>query len=140
MAYPSSVNHAVVQFANWLRIRHPDVYKKAMAVSYKGLSGLSASTVAPAGDSGGFLNNVTDILKSILPAVAGIYTAKSLIDINISRAKQGLPPIDQSAIAPQVNVGIPPAQLDAITGVGKIAIFGALGIGALFLFMKKGRK
>ncbi len=144
MAYSGNVARATFQFSNWLRARHPNIYSAAISRTYSArgnsLSGLAADTVAPAGDTGSFLNNVTDILKSVLPAVAGVYTAKQLIDINIERAKQGQPPIEQSAIAPQVNVGIPPAQLDAITGVGKIAIFGALGIGAMFLFLKRGKK
>jgi hypothetical protein len=66
-----------------------------------------------------------------LSALTGIYQQKQLIDINVERAKQGLPPISAANIAPTVNVGLPADQLQLLTmfGVGVLA----------YLFLKKGK-
>lgn len=45
--------------------------------------------------------------------------------INLQRAQANLPPLDQSSLAPTVNVGLPPEQLK------KIMLFGGLGLAAV---------
>lgn len=82
-----------------------------------------------------FLGNTTyDDNGDIVPepdnpwagAVTALGTAwqlQQLASVNAQRAAQGLPPIDMSALAPQVNIGLPPAQLKMIMllGVGIVA-------------------
>lgn len=68
-----------------------------------------------------------DQILTIAKGVLGVKQANDLVKINIARAEAGLSPIDQSGIAPQVNVGLS-AQTQ------KLVIGGALALGALMLF------
>jgi len=147
-------NAAVKQFAMWLQAKHPDIYAKArpMVAAYTptakqqaGLSGLGADTlpainapqtptVTPDATTG-WLNMLTNAIQQILPVAAATYSQKQLIDLNIARANAGLSPVDSSAVSPTVNVGASPQ----VTSMAKIAIYGALGLGAIYLLSGKRR-
>jgi hypothetical protein len=48
----------------------------------------------------------TDALIRLLPAVAATWQQKQLLQVQVERAKQGLPPLDANQIAAGVNVGL----------------------------------
>lgn len=82
------------------------------------------------------LDKTLDTLKEWLPMYYQYSSQKSLIDLNIERAKQGLTPIDSAMIAPTVKVG-------ASSDIQKIAIFGLLGffgLGALSILTRPKRR
>jgi hypothetical protein len=64
-------------------------------------------------------------------SVATAYQLQQLSNVNAQRAAQGLPPIDMSALAPQVNVSLPPAQVQMLIMLG-------LGVIAAIYFSRKG--
>lgn len=76
------------------------------------------------------LDTVTETAGKILPIYYQSKAQKELIELNADRAKQGLPPIDSSQVAPTIRtqVGMDPAMLNMLVlgGVG-IAIFMAMG-------------
>ena len=133
-------NNAVLQFALWLKKRYPKIY--SASISKGGLSGLgdtapTDTTTAAATTS--WLDTISNTLKSIIPAASAAYIAKQTIDVNIQRAKAGLPPIDSGALAPQVNVSLPPAQVAQLTSAGKYALYGVGALGILFILSKRKR-
>ena len=81
--------------------------------------------------TGGTGASATPWYAAPLSALTSVYQAKSLMDINAERAKQGLAPISASAIAPTVNVGLPADQL-------QLAVMFGVGVLA-WLFLKKGK-
>lgn len=125
---------AVHQFTSWLKVNYPDVYghvanrKPAMLDAEKavtsGALGANAQTRAGLGD----LAPVSDWGKTFTDAVGALVQGKAqsdLIKLNISRAEQGLPPIDPGNITPGVNVGLSAdtRQL-AILGIGGAILVG----------------
>ena len=79
-----------------------------------------------------------EVATEALPAY---YTAKQTIaiaDLNLERARQGLPPLDPQATAAQINVThqLPPAiqqQVDRF-GIGaNVLLWGALAVGGFFI-------
>lgn len=58
------------------------------------------------------------------------YNQQQLLEVNVERAKQGLPPISASEIAPTVNVGISPE-------IKQLLIMGGVGLLLLFLLTRK---
>lgn len=58
---------------------------------------------------------------------------EDLSRLNLDRARQGLPPIDVGAYQQGLSVGVDPATRQLIT----VAIFGILGLGALWLLTRK---
>ncbi len=133
-------NNAVLQFALWLKKRYPKVYAASMARN--GLSGLGdtapTDTTTPAATTS-WLDTISNAIKSVIPAASAAYVAKQTIDVNVERAKAGLPPIDSGALAPQVNVSLPPAQMAQITSAGKYALYGVGVLGLLFIMSKRKR-
>lgn len=81
-----------------------------------------------------FLNSTIDTIKQLAPAYVATTQAKTCIDVNASRAKQGLSPVDCGAagLSPQVNVGVS----SDVRMMGYVA----LGIGAVALFMLTKRR
>ncbi len=133
-------NNAALQLALWLKRKYPKLY--AASISSRGLSGLGdtapSTSTTPAATTG-WLDTLTGMLKQAVPVYLSTYQQKQLIDINIERAKQGLPPVDQSSIAPQVNVSLPPEQMNQITSAGKYALIGVGVLGVAFLLSKRKR-
>lgn len=135
---------AIVEFADWLKTSNPDVYEAVMRsrpdillpeFAMAGLGGLSdvATDTTPSTDWG-------KLASDFLTPLFGVYTQKSLLDINIKRAEQGLPPLtDTSALAPSVNVNLPATTQQQIGDIGKVITVGLLGLGALMIIGKKRR-
>lgn len=71
-------------------------------------------------------------LVSALPSVSSFLTAQQLAQVNVQRAKQGLPALQTSQYAPQVGVNVAPATMNTLL-IGAIAVAGIL----VFLGKKK---
>ena len=68
-------------------------------------------------------------LTSALPSVASFLTAEQIAQVNVSRAKQGLPALPAANYAPAVGVSVSPQTSQMI-------MYGALAVGALFIVPK----
>lgn len=90
---------AKTQFVNWVRKNDPFLYavakKRAELVKSDELNGI---------DIGGFFNNLVDTVKSIAPTVITYQGQKKILDVQIQRARNGLPPLDSSQYTPTVKV------------------------------------
>lgn len=71
-----------------------------------------------------------DALARLLPVLASTYQQKQLLSVQVERARNGLPPLDASAYAPGVNVGLSP-DLQRMLIVGGIATLALLAYGTL---------
>lgn len=71
-------------------------------------------------------------LARLLPAVAATYQQKQILDIQVQRAQQGLPPLNASQYAAGFQVGLS-------DDTKNLLIYGAIAIGALLLLMPKRR-
>lgn len=138
---------AIVAFADWLKVSNPDIYEAVMQsrpdilmpeFAIAGLGGLS-DVAQPTTDT----IPITDWGKTtidFLSPLIGVYSQKQLIDVNVKRAEQGLPPLtDTSAFAPTINVNLPTSAQQQIGDIGKVITVGLLGLGALMLLGKKRR-
>lgn len=74
-----------------------------------------------------WMDSVTSFAKQIAP----IYSQVALLREQSKRRAAGLPPLDPSQIAPtlRVQAGVDPGVMN----MGKIALYGGLGIGAALL-------
>lgn len=91
-----------------------------------GMRGLADASDGTGIDSS-FLTTVTGDLKDLVTA----YNQQQILNANIERAKQGLPPINTASIAPTYNVGLSP-------DIKNMLLFGGLALLAI-LFLKRGR-
>ena len=66
----------------------------------------------------------TDTLQRMLPILAMTYQQREILQIQLERAKAGLPPLPNSDFGAQVSVGIDPATR-------KWLMIGALGLAGL---------
>jgi hypothetical protein len=76
-------------------------------------------------DDSDILTTLTSTAKDAITA----YNTQQILNANIERAKQGLPPLDASAYAPTYNVGLSP-------DLKNLLIIGGLGI-LLFMVMSR---
>jgi hypothetical protein len=68
--------------------------------------------------------------KEILPAYANYQLTRDLYDLNLERAKMGLPPVNAQDVSPQLNVGIS-------RDTQNMLIIGGIAIVAVFLLSRK---
>lgn len=91
-----------------------------------------ATPVAPAATAAPSIwQKLADFGTQALQTVQTIRQSETLYRINKARLQQGLPPLDQSAIAPQVNVGVAPGTVQSL--VTPLLLGGAL----LFLLSRR---
>jgi hypothetical protein len=129
---------AANQFLSWLQVNKPDVYglMKIMRkdlITTGPLSGLGDSTDPNSVTD--WAAGVTNFLTQVAPAVLQFKSQQSLINANLERAKQGLPPLDASSVTPGVNIGISPQTQQLLMWAG----IGALALGGAYIFLKHGR-
>ena len=88
-----------------------------------------------------------DRLSENIVKLGGAYLTiknqKDMVDLNIERARQGLPPLDIGSTAPVVRtqVDLPPGMVNQLTseagmGLNKILLFGGAAILAVMLIKK----
>lgn len=126
-----------MQFAQWLKTSHPEIYRSAVATAdtEATLSGLGEE--APPSESWW-----SKFLKGAAAAGAtylGLKAQRDQLKLNIARAQQGQPPIDvvgqpvletKVSLAPDVTEKIVES---AGRNVNKVLLFGGLGLLAFLL-------
>jgi len=155
---------AAKQFIAWVHRFSPEWYAEIMArvpesPPAAGLSGLGESwglgadtwpvetSTSSSGDSWmDWANKITDVASNVVTkAIPAIYSAKQTIavaDVNLERAKQGLPPLDPQATAAQINVThtLPPEVETGIiewkNAAMKWGLWALIGVGGFFLIRR----
>jgi len=89
-------------------------------------------------ENGAWYSDILDFAKEAVPAYLAYDAQKDLMDLNMTRAEQGLDPIDPGLTAPQIRVvhDLPPETrsiLDSFKMGGGILMWAALGLGAFFV-------
>jgi len=147
------MNHsqARVQFADWLKTNHPDIFQRAIAFaenSTNAENGLGAHgepvTSARNGSEGGsFWDKFTTAAMGIGTTALALKNQRDAMKINLERAKAGQPPIDIATSAPVIRTQIdmsPQLQQRLMSRVGeglnKTLLFAGLGVLAFFAFKK----
>lgn len=74
--------------------------------------------------------NWYDALARLLPVLASTYQQKQLLEVQVDRARQGLPPLDATQYAGGVQVGMAP-ELQKLLMWGGIATLAILGYAVL---------
>lgn len=103
----------------------PAAYSAAVETIAPGVTGIVENNRAP-GESW------TDTLQRLLPILATTYQQKQLLDVQVERARNGLPPLDASMYAPGVQVGLSSDTTKTLMMLG-----GAALLILLFIAMKK---
>ncbi len=144
---PGAAGHvnSVWSFMNWMQQSNPEYYDaisgnrpdlvNAAEVVTSGKLGMQMSgmgevmTDGTAEPATGWGQDVLDFFKQAVPAYYQNRAQSDLIKLNISRAERGLPPIDASGVAPQVNVGMSAGMTKlAYVAVGGLVLVGLLSV------------
>lgn len=136
-------------YIEWVKQNDPFVYQIALE-RYK-LKQQGLGSTAPQPTTGGFFSSLIDTVKNVIPAVLSYKQQSKVMNMQIERAKNNLPPIDASAYAPVVKVeaAITPESEAAAkriametvrNGIGDMKpwLFGGMAVMA-FLFYKSRR-
>lgn len=154
-----------VQFADWLKRKHPDIFAVAEQDAVDHAQNLRAVMAKQAGVSVtglGQWNLFSDPIKTTVADKStwqkfldGAITAgttylslkaqKDILELNIERAKMGQPPVDSMVAAPVVRTQVeidPTLARDLASNVGaginrNMLMLGGLALVAMFLFMRK---
>ncbi len=152
---------ATMQFVSWLRKFHPEMHAAVMqrmggreappngALNQLGeawnmlgqidpFGGVGVPTTTTTDTDKPWYTDILDFAKEAVPAYLAYDAQKDLMDLNMERARQGLPPIDPGLTAPQVTLQhqLPPETrglIDQMKMGGNLMLWAALGIGAFFL-------
>lgn len=147
-----------MQFLKWLEKRDPAVFDLAMKrfqikQGETALHGMGAINWGSIGENiTGFFNTAAETVKNVLPTVIQYKAQSKVLDSQLKRAEQGLPPLNVADYSPvmTINPRIDPASEAALTriavqststGVEKIMpwALGGLGLVMLMMTMRGGR-
>ena len=127
------------KFIDFMREFFPETYKEAMlqsSDSYNAQLGLDTpKTRFPmqrAVPKKSWFESFTDSIKKIAPALIQYKTQKNILKVQLQRAKQGLPPLDTSALAPTIRVQ-PELTPEMYADVKKYVVPAVIGIAALLV-------
>lgn len=103
------------RFVQWLRKTQPRLYalaKQRIGEPPTGLGALGQEATTTT-NGGTWFSNLTDTLSTLATTYLPYKQQKDLLDVQLERARQGLPPLDTSQYATAVQVGLDPEQTRA---------------------------
>jgi len=109
----------------------PVVYATPDAAYARELETLAPNITTLVGETRSDDESWTDTVLRILPSIAATWQQKQLLQVQVERARAGLPPLDVAQYSgASVNVGVTPDMRNLL-------IAGGLGVLALVWFMGK---
>ena len=132
------MNNNQVAFIKWFKQNDPFLYEVAVKRGELESQGV--------GGWGDIFKNITDTIKDVVPKLVETRNSKKILDAQLKRAQNNLPPLEIKNYVPSV----PHTQVTdtATTTVAQNAVnnsksnmmmMGAAGLLGMFLFMKKRR-
>jgi hypothetical protein len=124
------LQQAHAQFITWLQIKQPDAYNLLRSMRRELVSpGLPLSGLGQDESATSMVTNAVEttqsFFKDVLPSYFQFRAQKDLIQVNLERVKQGLPPIDSETLAPGLTVGVSSGTRTlAYVAVGALAVLG----------------
>lgn len=132
---------ARLQFADWLKTNHPEIFQRAVAIAEN-----TTATLEGLGEEngGGFWSKFTTAALGLGTTYLALKNQRDAMKINLERAKAGQPPIDMATSAPVVRtqVDLSPELTSRLIstageGINKTLLLAGAGVVALLLFMRK---
>lgn len=149
---PSKAERARNQqrFVQMIRKTHPRLYAIAKARVGEPPTGAGLGQITKNGTTetaSSWFSRLTDTLTTLAPTYLQYKSQKELLEIQLQRAQEGLPPLETSQYAPAVQIGLDPEQTrEAIAAAGAQAgeflrqpMVLAAGAGLLLLVMMRRR-
>lgn len=107
---PNVAGSAGQKLIHWLQKNDPFVLRVAeQVVAQRRAQGLG-STVAVQGETtpgtSSYVQQIVGAIKDVIPAIAGAYTTKKVLNAQLDLARQGLPPLETSQYSPTLGVKI----------------------------------
>lgn len=123
------------QFINWFRNKHPDLYKKTIdrvGTPPTGMAGLGVEETEQT-----WWQKFASTISNLGQQALAYKTQKELLDVQLQRANQGLPPLDMTNYQPRVLVSADPIALQTAAGtLGKWILPLGIAIGGFLLLRK----
>jgi hypothetical protein len=138
------------QFAVWLKRNDPFLYRVAEK-RFNLIKRRSGQLSGPLDFlNKDFFSTIADTVKTVAPSIFQIQSQKKILDVQLERARQGLPPLQTSEYAPTIKVAaeITPEMEAAANRVAVQSVreampsmerwfFVAIGVGAYLMLKKK---
>lgn len=126
---------AAKKFLEWVKATHPRLYAAAekKAGVTNGGGGLAAVETKTK-DSGGALDRLLTTITSIAPQYLSYRAQQDVLDVQLDRMRQGLPPLSATQYAPGVQVSVDPSmyapQFEALK---PWLLYGGLALAGVFV-------
>lgn len=143
-------NQSKRQFVAWIKRHDPFLYK--IAEKRHAMLKRRGGSLAGVSDflNKDFFSTIADTVKTVAPSIFQIQSQKKILDVQLERAKQGLPPLQAADYSPTIKVAaeITPeteaaAARIAVQSVREVMpsmerwFFVAIGVGAYLMLKKK---
>jgi hypothetical protein len=125
------------KFAAWVKIAHPALFAAAeRKAGGTGLAGLGQDTAPTAtAPPQGALERFVSTITQLAPVYIQARAQKELLDVQMDRARAGLPPLRPTDYAPAVQLSVDPSmyspQLEALK---PWLLYGGIAVAGLVLF------
>jgi hypothetical protein len=129
---------SVTAFLKWVRAEFPSLYAAAerrLAAGNDGAPGMSAVETTATAKPESALTRLVSTITSLAPQYLQYRAQQQLLDVQLDRARQGLPPLRPTDYAPAVQLSVDPSMYSpALETLKPWLIYGGLALGAFFVF------
>lgn len=134
-------------FMQWMEENFPETYGAALieatdrtnAVNAFGLGAHAVTKPIAAPPQKSWWNNFTTAIGDVGGKFLQYKSQQKVLRLQLQRAKQGLPPLDMSRLAPVIKVQ-PELSPEMVDDVKKYMVPAAIGLGAVLLIVLMGRR
>lgn len=137
---------ARIQFADWMQKTYPDLWNAAIRTAENETGQLGqVGPPAPEKAEGSFWEKVSGALTGLGTTYLTLKNQRDAMQLNLTRAQQGLPPLDVATSAPVVRtqVDIDPALANRLASnlgssmTRNMMIIGGVALAAILLLKKR---
>lgn len=129
-----------IDFAQWLKNTHPDIFRRAVTVAENSTATLEGLGEEP---KESFWSKFTKAAAGLGTTYLALKNQRDVMKINLERAQQGQPPIDAATSAPVVRtqVDMSPELTNRLVstagaGINRTLLLAGAAILAFMLFRK----
>lgn len=102
------------RLARWVKSAYPELYAATMRRAEHAAKNGTLGQADSGGNERSLLDRFTSTLEKLAPTYLQYKTQKDILDVQLERARQDLPPLETGQYAPTMQIGLDPETVERL--------------------------